>query len=905
MNDGISFGKREERRSPDRTAFAPRTGGLTEAEAEESRRLWGRNELTRKKKPSLAADFFRNLSDPIIRILLCAMGINAALTFRNINWVEMGGIAFTVLTATLVSTISEHSSSAAFEKLERETKTAEFTVIRDGESRRVPSGDVVKGDLIVLAAGQVVPCDGVVVDGVVKVDQSSLTGESRPAEKKPSASPGEKIKAGGGDAADPGLVLAGSSVVYGECRAVAVAVGDATAYGKIASELQVREEPSPLKERLKKLAVSISKIGYAAAAVVALAYIFNEFVIGAGFDPAVIGARLSDLRFLSSTLLRALTVAVSVVVVAVPEGLPMMITVVLSANMKKMMKNGVIVKKLVGIETAGNMSLLFTDKTGTLTTGRMTAERVLTGDGSFTPGEVKRQAGVFRYIAAAAAFCSPPDGGNATGRAADSVAGAARPSGMRGISRLPFDSARKYAAALVYDEKAGEARTLIRGAPELVIPRCSSFTAADGTSLPLREKGSAAIASEIAGEEGDAVRVLAQATGPADAYEKLTRGEIPGGLCFTCAFFIKDEIRKTIRASADECREAGIKVIMITGDGKNTACAVAEAAGLLPRRRRDDSAVLSSVQIGAMSDEALAAALPGISVIYRVTPGDKSRLVRAARLAGHVVGMTGDGVNDAPALRAADVGFAMGSGAEVAKEAGDVVISDDDFSSITRAVLYGRTIFESIRKFITFQLIMNLCAVGVSVIGPLIGVKTPITIPQMLWINVIMDTLGSLAFAGEAPRKSFMKRAPRRREEPILSRDTVRTIVSRGLYSLSFFVWFLTSHFTKERFGDGDKEFLTAFFALFVFFGIANAMIARCDRINILAGMFSNAPFVLIMALVATVQLLLIGFGGEAFRTVPLSRGDLLLTAAFAVTVFPADLVFKLFRMRRRRKNTA
>ena len=900
MNDGISAAKRNAARGRDR-ASAARTAGLTDAEAEDSRRLYGRNELTRKKKPSFFADLLRNLSDPIIRILLCAMGINAALTFRNINWVEIGGIGFTVLTATLVSTISEHSSSAAFEKLERSAKTEEFTVIRGGAERRVPPGEIVKGDLLVLSAGQIVPCDGTVADGEIKVDQSTLTGESRPALKRP-ASAGETGRTDG--AASPSRVLSGSSVVYGECRVLVTAVGDSTAYGKIASELQVREEPSPLRERLKKLAVSISKIGYAAAAVVALAYLFNEFVIGSGFDPAVMRERVSDVRYLSSTLLRALTVAVSVVVVAVPEGLPMMITVVLSANMKKMMKSGVIVKKLVGIETAGNVSLLFTDKTGTLTTGRMTAERVLTGEGEFSPGEIRRRAGVFRLIAAAASFLSPRDGGNATGRAADAVAGSSRPSGVRGISRLPFDSARKYAAALVFDEKTGKKITLIRGAPELIVPRCAYYTAADGADVPLKERASSAILSRISGEESEAVRVLAQASGPADAYEKLARGEIPGGLVFTCAFFIKDEVRKTVRASAEECRNAGIRVIMITGDGKNTACAVARAAGLLPKRKNGDEGVLSSEQIGAMSDEELAAALPKISVIYRVTPADKSRLVRAARLAGHVVGMTGDGVNDAPALRAADVGFAMGSGAEVAKEAGDVVISDDDFSSITRAVLYGRTIFESIRKFITFQLIMNLCAVGVSVIGPLIGIKTPITIPQMLWINIIMDTLGSLAFAGEAPRASFMKRAPRRREEPILSRDTVKTIVSRGLYSLGFFVWFLTSHFVRDRFGDGDK-FLTAFFALFVFFGIANAMIARCERVNILAGLLGNAPFVLIMALVAAVQLLLIGFGGEAFRTVPLSSADLLLTAAFALTVFPADLIFKLFRMRRRRKNSA
>ena len=899
MNKAITFGTGAKRRNRESVREGTvRAGGLTDAEVEESRRLFGKNELTKKKKRSFFADFRANLADPIIRILLCAMGINAALTFRNINWVEIGGIAFTVLTATLVSTVSEHSSSAAFEKLERSAKTAEFTVMRGGKRRRVPPGDIVKGDLLVLSAGEIVPCDGMIIDGEIKVDESTLTGESRPAAKRASSG----TVTADGSASDSSRLLAGSSIVYGECRAVVTAVGDSTAYGKIASELLAKEEPSPLKERLKKLAVSISRIGYAAAAVVALAYLFNEFVIGSGFDLAVMRERAADPACLASALLRALTVAVSVVVVAVPEGLPMMITVVLSANMKKMMKKGVIVKKLVGIETAGNLSLLFTDKTGTLTTGRMTAEGILTGEGERSPSEIRRRAGVFRYIAAAAAFCSPQNGENPTGRAADAVAGAARPSGMKGISRLPFDSALKYSAALVLDEKTGEKITLIRGAPERLVPRCAFFTADDGSELPLRGRTAAGILSRISEEEGDAVRVLVQASGPARAFDDLTRGEIPDGLTFTCAYYIRDEVRKTVRASAEECRGAGIRVIMITGDGKNTACAVAEAAGILSKRKAGDGSVLSSEQIGKMTDAELAEALARTAVIYRVTPADKSRLVRAARLAGHVVGMTGDGVNDAPALRAADVGFAMGSGSEVAKEAGDIVISDDDFSSVTRAVLYGRTIFESIRKFITFQLIMNLCAVGVSAIGPLVGIKTPITIPQMLWINIIMDTLGSLAFAGEAPLPSFMKRAPRRREEPILSRDTVKTIVSRGLYSLGFFIWFLTSRFVRGRFGDGDVYFLTVFFALFVFFGIANAMIARCERVNILAGLFGNAPFVLIMAFVAAVQLLLIGFGGEAFRTVPLSSSDLAVTAAFSATVFPADLIFKLTLSGRRKK---
>ena len=908
MNDSFTFGKKAgegRRAAPVRPSPVC---GLSEEDAERSRALFGKNVLTKKKKRSFIADFFRNLSDPIIRILLFAMGINAALTFRNINWVEIGGIGATVLIATLVSTISEHSSSAAFEKLERETKTAEYTVIRGGKPVAVPSEEIVRYDLLVLSEGDVVPCDGIVTEGEAKVDQSSLTGESRPVAKAADGGATGRLLAdgpdGGWDASDPFFLPSGSNVISGSCRMAVTAVGDATAYGVIASELQEKEEPSPLKTRLRKLAGTVSRFGYAAAVLVAAAYLLNSFVFGSGFDPAAIKEKLTDARFVMSELLHALTVAVSIVVVAVPEGLPMMITVVLSANMKKMMKNHVIVKKLVGIETAGNLSVLFTDKTGTVTTGDMAVESAVTAEGEArSAAEFRRTRAVYK-LAAASSLSSPPGGGNATGRAVDRFVGAARPAGYRAVRRVPFDSARKYSAVLVRDAATGEETTLIRGAPEFILPRCGGALSADGSVVPMRGTPAAA--------GGGAVRVVALAYGPPGAVDALGDGVIPDGLVFCCLFRIRDEVRPEVREAAATCREAGVKVIMITGDGEATAVAVAQTAGLLGRKYaasppppggdRGYPLVLSSGQIGRMTDGELAALLPGISVIYRVTPADKSRLVRAARQAGHVVGMTGDGVNDAPALKAADVGFAMGSGAEVAKEAGDVVISDDNFASVTRAILYGRTIFESIRKFITFQLTMNLCAVGVSIIGPLIGVMAPITIPQMLWINIIMDTLGSLAFAGEPPLSGYMKRPPRSRGAGILTKNTAKRIAVNGSVSLGVLIWFLASGAARARFGGGDETYrLTVFFALFVFFGITNALSARCDRINVLAGLFGNIPFVLIMGAVAAVQLLLIRFGGDVFRTVPISRGDLFLTAAISASVFPADFFTKTVLLRKRK----
>ena len=917
MNGSYVTGRRNARR-PEKKEAAPQVridpeGGLSSADAALSKKLYGPNAITRKKKKGPVREFFTNLSDPIIRILLFAMGINLVLTFGRVNWVEIGGIGATVFVAALVSTVSEYGSSAAFEKLSAEASVTRFPVFRDGAPTSLPPEEIVKYDVIRLSAGDVAPCDGVVVSGAVQCDESALTGESRRVEKKrPYAIPRTGFDSF--SHSDGFFICRGTGVCAGECSLLVTAVGDSTEYGRIAAELQDTEEPSPLKERLRRLAVSISRVGYVAAAVVAAAYLFNYFVIDAGFDRSEIVSRLSDPRAVMTEVLHALTVAVSIVVVAVPEGLPMMITVVLSANMKKMMKNGVLVKRLVGIETAGCVSVLMTDKTGTLTTGEMAVERVVTCDCSAqTFGDLRKTPAVRRKIVSAASLCRGDGTGNATDRAISAFVGGARVPGTR-EGQIPFDSTKKYAAALARDRDGAE--VLIRGAPELILPRCTAMTDSSGGTVTMDRETARYLAERARTAAAGSARVLAQASAPAESFEGLEYGIPDRGLVFTCHFIIRDQLRPSVREAAADCRTAGIEVIMITGDGEETAGAVAREAGHPGRRFPATSAaeiregrepddgvklVVSSGVLHELSDGELTRILPRIAVISRVTPSDKSRLVRVAKEAGHVVGMTGDGVNDAPALKSADVGFAMGSGAEVAKEAGDVVIENDDFVSVTRAVLYGRTIFDSIRKFITFQLIMNLCAVGVSVLGPLFGVEVPITITQMLWINVIMDTLGSLAFAGEAPLRSIMKRPPVDRSEPILTRGMVMKILFCGLYTLAAVTAFLVSPRAHRVFGNGGEVyFLTVFFALFVFAGIANSFCARTERINLLSGLTKNKPFIVIMAAVATVQLTMVYFGGPVFRTVPVSRRDLAYAGLISLSVLPADLVCKIILRKKR-----
>ncbi len=900
MEKSLTFGRHGVRRAdkPQNSVKVDALYGLSSSDAAVSAEKFGKNAFTVKKRRTFASGLLSNLNDPIIRVLIGALLVNIIFTFKNVNWIEAGGIALTVMISALVSTISEYGSGRAYDRIFSDMTERKYTVVRDGKTIEIGISDIVKFDLVCLKAGEIIPADGLVVSGGISADQSALTGEAKAIEKLPCGFRGagftEDAVSSRTSPSDNSFLCRGASVISGECEMIVTAVGDSTMYGAIASELQEGEQPSPLKERLTSLARTVSRIGYAGAAIAAAAYLISSLILGGCGSVAGLSSRISDVKFVASELLHALTLAVSIVVVAVPEGLPMMITVVLSANMKKMMKHGVLVRRLVGIETSGSLSILFTDKTGTVTSGKMRVESVITSDRIFKKKtELREEPELYEILTLGQKFCSGGGGGNMTDRAVGGWLSGSK-KGFELIEKLPFDSSNKYAAALIRNTATGRCVTIVRGAPELILPHCSKMIGKYGET-PFR------LSNDVT-SVGSA-RLIAAATGSENTFYELKKGKVPDGLTFSCIFRIRDEIRGGVREAVESCKNAGVHVVMITGDSETTAAAVAEEAGILRSTSRGalkNERVLTSEKLRGMTDQELTSYLDSIDVIARVTPADKSRLVRVAMAAGHVVGMTGDGVNDAPALKAADVGFAMGSGTEVAREAGDIIITDDNFTSIGRAILYGRTIFESIRKFILFQLTMNICAVGISILGPLLGVEVPITITQMLWINVIMDTLGSLAFAGESPLASYMKRPPRRRDEPILSRGIAARIICGGAYTLALSVFFLTSSAVRNMFrGNGEIYYLTLFFSLFVFCGIANSFCARTERINLLAGLGRNRAFIMIMALVCSVQLIMVYFGGEVFRTVPLDRHELIISGLIAMTVFPADLIFKLFLKKR------
>ena len=852
--------------------------GLTEKEVETSREKNGSNILQAKKKRSFIKSFFSNLNDPIIRVLIIALSVNILVMIPQINWFECGGILASIIISTLVSTISEYSQENAFKKLSEDEQNRKVVVQRAEGVAEIPITDLVVGDLMLLSQGDGIYADARLVEGTLSIDESALTGESAEVKKDVKVS----------------TLLRGSLICAGTGKAIVTGVGQNTHYGRVAKELGEDSRPSPLKKRLSQLARTISTLGYIGAILIALAYLFNTFVIDSQFDGVQMLAKIKDTKFLISHLLSALTLGMSIVVVAVPEGLPMMITVVLSSNMRKMTQDNVLVRKLVGIETSGNINLLFTDKTGTLTEGklRVKAIHLPNGESYSSLNNSKINAKTKKYLTLCANYATSANissrgivGADATDRAVLSWAISERKN-ARVISKDPFDSVKKYCTSTIFFDNTEY--TLFKGAPEKLLAGASSYIDENGEEKEL----TADIIKKIRQQQKElcdnAYRVVALGIkiGKNDtSLDKIT---------FLGLVSIRDKVRKQVPLAVSQVTEAGVGVVMITGDNKDTAVAIAKECGILsPRTKR--SIVLTGKELSILDDKQLADVLPRLAIIARALPQDKSRLVRVAQECGYVVGMTGDGINDASSLKLADVGFGMGAGTEVAKEACDIVIKDNNFASIVKAILYGRTIFESIRKFIVFQLTMNLGAVGISLIGPFIGIDHPVTITQMLWVNIIMDTLGALAFAKEPPLQEYLKAKPKDASEKILNKEMLNKILLNGIYILLISVWFLKSDGLTMLLTNASLEYvLSAFFALFIFMGIFISFVSRTNRVNLLSSLSKNKAFIAIMISVALVQITFIYFGGQVFRTVPLAFCDLVTVVLLSSTTLVFDFIRKL-----------
>lgn len=869
--------------------------GLNDEQVHLSREAHGTNRMSEQKGEGFFKKLLSNFRDPMIRILCVALGINFVFAILGESeWYEAVGIALAVILAVLVSTFSEYRNETAFQRLQDEASKILCKVYRNGVLIELSIDDIVTGDMVLLQLGDKVPADGLLRSGALQLDQAALNGESEEAEKvscEDEPAEGPTI-----DFLHPNRLFRGSVVCGGNGVLEVKKVGDASLYGTLASELQTEDRDSPLKLKLRGLAKKISLFGYCGGLLIALAFLFQTIVVHNGFDPALIAAYFSDGMNLLSDGLAAIMLAVIIIVMAVPEGLPLMIAIVSAQNMGKMLADHVLVRKVTGIETAGSLNLLLSDKTGTITKGQL--ETVVMLDGacqsyascSELGSELQLLLGLGVQYNTSAVLSRDEGGGvrvlggNATERAMLDFAGSVQVPTATVLAQVPFNSTNKYSLTLI--NLGQQAMTLVKGAPEKLLDNCSDYFNGKGEREPLSSAGLAAINREIDSLAARAIRVLVLAV----SLEERTEADIQkGGWTLVGVLGIRDEVRPDAIVAIEEVHAAGVQVIMITGDRKDTASAIARESGILSH---EDDLIYTSDELAQLSDEALKAQLPRLRVVSRALPTDKSRLVRLAQEKNLVVGMTGDGVNDAPALKRADVGFSMGSGTEVAKEAGDVVILDDNFKSVAKAILYGRTIFNSIRKFIVFQLTINVAAVLISFLSPLLGMESPLTITQILWINLVMDTLAAMAFGGEPALSKYMNEAPRRRDESLLSRPMLVAILTGALWTVALSLAFLLTPFVRDFFREG-AYLMTGFFTLFIFTALFNAFNARAEGRNLLANIQRNPAFLRMMAVIVVVQVALTQFGGEVFRCYGLNLREWGLVLLLSALIIPVDLLRK------------
>lgn len=856
--------------------------GLSKSQVEESRKLHGANTLTEIPPDPLWKKILEGFKDPMIMILLVALVIQVVLFFlHQAEWFEPVGILVAILIANGVASVSENQQEGKASALKAEEEAKEMAkVIRDGQLTEIHVSEVVVGDIVYLQAGDKIPADGIIVDGELKVDQASLNGETEEADKITTPDDATyDIK----DLLNKYYAYRGTVVVGGEAYMEVKVVGDKTLFGELALEVQEETRETPLQVKLGKLANQISTFGYIGAICIVVGVLAKTLLTGNIPHGVYEWIRL---------IIDAITVAVTIIVCAVPEGLPMLTSILLSFQSLRMAKDNVLVRKINGLETAGSLSILFSDKTGTITEGRLSVVELATGNvkqfNKLSEMEAPLAMDVVTGIGinnSAMASNGQIIGGNSTDRSL--MAFLLDANAVNNLSREDvktfnaFDSNKKSSSVTI--TRDGQSVTYVKGAPEKIIEKCTHYLDEKGEVKELVEKNY--LTSYIDAQAGRSMRLLAVAKAQGDSDDT--------DLTLICVISIRDNVRKEAIDAIREVQSAGIQVVMVTGDRKETAVAIAKEAGLLVNK---EDVALTSSEMGELSDEELKKVLPNLRVVSRALPTDKSRLVRIAQDLNLVVGMTGDGVNDSPALKKADVGFAMGSGTEVAKEAGDITILDDNFSSIEKAILYGRTMFKSIRKFLIFQLTVNVAAVLTCFIGPLLGENVVLTVIQLLLINLAMDTLAAIAFGSEPALKEYMREKPVPREASIVSKEMLVEIIISAAYITFVCLGILFVPFIRNLFGDVDVVYLkSALFATFMMAITFNGFNARTSHINPFEGLGRNKNFLIVMCAIFAMQFVFVTFGGEVLSVESLTPSAWLICVVLAFLVIPIDMLRKAF----------
>lgn len=883
--------------------------GLNDVQVEKSRRENGSNAITPREAETFWDKLQENFKDPMIVILMAALLIVTILALMGFaKWYEGFGIAAAVVLATFVSTVSEYKNEQTFQKLQEEASKIKANVFRSGGIRNIPIEDVVVGDIVLLQPGDKICADGRILEGDIHVNQAMFTGEVLPVPKEPG-----RIDAEDRDFHDPHLVFRGTVVEDGEAVMDVDFVGEQTLYGQLIEELEAEDRKGPLRVKLGKLAESISKFGYIGATFIALAFIFKTVLLDNDFDLQRITAYLTHWQLALYDISTAAILAVIIIVVAVPEGLPMMIAIVLAQNMKKLLNSNVLVRQLLGIETSGSINILLCDKTGTITKGLLEPVcYMMVSDQTDENGKVFKEYSSFdimperlkknldlslRENTSTVINLNadiPSDrlvGGNVTERALLKFVHAheRQPSYIKSdyqlVETVLFNTKRKFSASRIRSQKNGEL-TLVKGAPEKILDKCMTYYSESGDIKTLSNSVRNQLNIEMNDKSEKGFRIIAAATSK-NTWEN--EEDIPDSLSLIGLISLRDELRPEAKKAVESLHKASVQVLMITGDKIGTAKAIAKEVGLL---NSTEDVVLESSELENISDEELHALLPKLKVIARCLPTDKKRLVKVAQDLGMVVGMTGDGVNDSPALSNSDVGFGMGSGSEVAKEASEIVIMDDNIHSIVNAIHYGRTIYRSIQKFITFQLTVNVSAISIAFLGPFLGYRLPLTMIQLLWVNLIMDTLAALAFSGEPPLEKHMREKPKKREESIITPDMWSSILLNGFFITVFSVLFLKWPVIRYLF-HSEAAYLTAFFGFFVFLNNFNKFNVRVEEMGLLDHILENKGFLRIVGLIFIIQILVTYFGGEVFRTVDLTLVEWVIIFSLSALIIPFDLMRK------------
>lgn len=858
--------------------------GLTDAEVVESRRLHGDNVLTPPAKEPLWRKFLAKLTDPLIIILLVAAALSIGIAFYEYfglghdatAFLEPIGILLAVVLATGLAFIFETKADREFDILNKVNDDEPVRVIRNGQSQQIPKRDVVAGDVVMIGTGDEIPADGTLIDAVaLMVDESSLTGE-------PACAKTTDSRDFDPEATFPSnRVMRGTKVMEGHGVFRAEAVGDRTENGKVFQAAQIDNSiKTPLDEQLERLGSLITKLGYAVAALVVVGrlgiYFSNE-----PFE------WISFITYLLQTVM----LAVTLLVVSVPEGLPMAVTLSLAYSMRRMLKTNNLVRKLHACETMGATTVICTDKTGTLTQNRMRVASM-----QFYPVEGFTQQQCDALVREGMAVNStasldlsrkddPQPIGNPTEGALllwlhDNGCDYLELKRRAGrVAELPFSTERKYmATAVVSAAEAGRRILYVKGAPEILLTMCD---------MPQQQREG--IRTTLAEYQNQAMRTLAFAFRPlADGEQGITPEGISGRLAMLGIAAISDPVREEVPAAVTECRNAGIEVKIVTGDTTATAREIGRRIGLWSDDTDTDRNIITGPEFEALDERQLADRVMDLKIIARARPMDKKRLVEALQAHNQVVAVTGDGTNDAPALKAANVGLSMGDGTSVAKEASDITIIDNSFGSIARAVMWGRSLHLNIQRFILFQLTVNVAACLTVLFGAFTGTESPLTVTQMLWVNLILDTFAAMALASLPPSPQVMNAKPRDRSAFIITSHMKRRIISTGglFFLLMMALLYLFRHADVESLlqpwhldfsspGHISPYELSLFFTLFVMLQFWNLFNARAFGTGRSAFHMAHCDgFVFIALLILVGQYLIVTFGGTMFSVVPLKAAD-------------------------------